>query len=111
MAGQLSLLEPTAGREELWFRVFDLLGRPAADVPVHECLGGWSEAEKWCYVAVAEINAAIRFAWQIEAHLVSVDDKGADSNPRTIHSGGQPPCCPDGPFDRHLLAHLVTHCA
>lgn len=107
MADQLSLLEPSAGRHELWFRAVDLLGRRVADVPVHECPGGWAEAERWCYLAVAQINGAIRFAWEIESRFALSDGRGAAQGLRRPH----PPCCAEGPIDRHFLAHLVAHCA
>lgn len=101
MADQLALLPASAGRPELWFRAVDLLGRPVADIPVHECEGGWGEAEKWCYLEVLRINRAIRFAWEIEQSASAA----AGLPPRRIPP---PPCCADAPFDRHYLAHVVV---
>ena len=105
MSRQLSLLAPEEGRDKLWFRAVDALGRPVADIPVHECVGGWGEAASWCYLAVYPINAAIRFARRIE------DD--------ALRRAGEPlpaerrpsPCCLDAPFDRHFLAHVAANCS
>lgn len=101
MADQLALLPTSAGRPELWFRAVDLLGRPVADVPVHECEGGWDEAEKWCYLEVLGINREIRFAWAIERRA----SDAAGLPPLHIPPA---PCCADAPFDRHYLAHVVA---
>lgn len=73
MAEQLALLPAGAGRPELWFRAVDLLSRPVADIPDHECEGGWGEAEKWCYLTVLRIDREIRFAWALKAELAEYD--------------------------------------
>lgn len=104
MAEQLSLLTSSVGRTELWFRAVDLLGRPVADVPVHECEGGWHEAETWCFLAVRKINASIRFAFDIERAASEIGD--LPPGRRAVA-----PCCSVGPFDRHHLAHVAAHCA
>lgn len=102
MNQQLALLDPSQGKSELWFRAVDLLGRPVADVPVHECEGGWDEAEKWCYLAVVGINGAIGLAREIER--VACKAAGIDRSGELIA-----PCCEDAPFDRHYLAHVAAH--
>lgn len=102
MNQQLDLLDPSQGRSELWFRAVDLLGRPVADIPVHECVGGWDEAAKWCYLALVGINSAIGFARDIEkaaCDAAGIDGSGALTTP----------CCRDAPFDRHYLAHVAVH--
>lgn len=102
MADQLSLLPASAGRPETWFRAVDLLCRRFADVSVHDCEGGWREAEAWCYLAVLQINRAIRFAWEIEQQASTAAGLRSRRNPPA-------PCCADGPFDRHYLAHVVAN--
>jgi hypothetical protein len=102
MAEQLSLLSSGEGRIKLWFRATDLLGRPLADVPVHECEGGWHEAAMWCYLEVQRINASIRFAFDIEQAAREI---GGLPQGRQRHVKL---CCSAGPFDRHHLAHLTV---
>ena len=102
MADQLTLVPASVGRPELWFRAVDLLGRPVADLPVHECDGGWDEAAAWCSLSLRHINRAIGFAWEIEKRASA----NAGLPPRRIPPA---PCCVDGPFDRHYLAHVVAH--
>jgi DNA processing protein len=81
MREQLALLDSTAGRQDLWFHAVDLLGRRLADVP---------------------INASIRLAWGIETAAC----EAAGIEPGHAFMA---PCCKDATFDRHNLAHQVTH--
>jgi len=82
----------------------DLLGRPVADVPVHECEGNWHEAEMWCFLAVRKINASIRFAFDIERAAREIG--GLPPGPHRAVA----PCCSAGPIDLHHLAHVAAHC-